>query len=83
MGIGYIVRRVCCGSSPARVAAMQARLAEVKRRGRWASDTSVQRYEQSARLAQQLHAMPPAIREKAVAAEKRIAEVLAVRWTPW
>ena len=46
-------------------------LASVKRRGRWAADSSVKRYEAAAKLSQEFHRLPAHIQQAALVAEKQ------------
>lgn len=56
---------------------------ETQRRGRWELQTSMRRYEQSARLTEQLNRVPAALRAQGVLAEQRIAEVLMGTFDPF
>ena len=54
-------------------------LAEIKDRGRWGSDITVQRYKKEGRVAQQLQKLPPSARVAAMAAPTQLAEAF---WQP-
>jgi hypothetical protein len=58
-------------------------LASVQRRGRWGSDRTVRRYEQSARLLEQLQKMEQGTRDSAIQCLNKIPAVLAGNWNPW
>ena len=58
-------------------------LEEIRKRGRWGSGRTVQRYEQRARLAEQLNRLDLQTRNRAIECERRIEAVLEGRWTPW
>jgi len=57
-------------------------LLEIKKRGRWGADASVRRYEQGGRILEELHKLTPAVRQRAVMAELRIADVLSGVFKP-
>ena len=49
---------------------------DVKKRGRWAADSSVRRYEKAGMLNQELNRLPTAVRARALEAARRLSEVL-------
>ena len=49
---------------------------DVKKRGRWAADSSVRRYEKAGMLNQELNRLPAAVRARALEAARRLSEVL-------
>lgn len=57
-------------------------VAEVKKRGRWVSDSSMARYEKAGRVGAQLMRLPAAVRAKALAADSRIGDILRGSWLP-
>ena len=56
--------------------------AEVKHRGRWASDSSVNRYAQKARLAVYLEKLPVAVRSFLMDSEQHIESIVCGRMRP-
>ncbi len=69
------------GASGDRAAGVRS-LGEIKKRGRWASDSSVKRYEQGGRILAQLQKLDARTRDRAIAALNRIGEVLSGSWLP-
>ena len=57
----------------------QRSLAQVKRRGRWASDSSVKRYEKSSRINARLAALPQEVLRVVTLANKVMPDVLLRR----
>ena len=51
-------------------------LLEIKRRGSWKADASLRRYEKSGRIAEQLHALAPAVSGFCVKAHQLLPEML-------
>ena len=52
-------------------------LLAIKLRGRWRSDSSLRRYQQKGRVAQQLSALPPEVRARAIAAPRLLRAPLS------
>ena len=52
-------------------------LVEVKRRGRWAADSSVRRYEKHARVLRELERLPADVIAYAKVVERRLVPILA------
>ena len=70
-----------CGASTDCIRKVRSLLA-IKKRGRWESDASLVRYEKGGRLLTQLNKLAPAVRQKALAADRRLPEVLHGTWSP-
>ena len=51
-------------------------LSEIKLRGRWMSDASVQRYRKEGRVAEQLHRLLPEVRARALGAPLELRSLL-------
>eukprot|EP00959_Pyramimonas_sp_CCMP1952_P107758 2253266-Pyramimonas_sp.AAC.1 len=57
-------------------------LEEIKRRGRWAADTSVKRYEKHARVLKSLECLPKPVRDYGLAIESQLHQLLALQAKP-
>ncbi|CAK0857511.1 unnamed protein product [Prorocentrum cordatum] len=57
-------------------------LEEIKRRGRWAADTSVKRYEKHARVLKSLECLPKPVRDYGLAIESQLHLLLALQAKP-
>lgn len=64
------------GASHDRSAGLRS-LNEVRKRGRWATEQSVRRYEKGGRLAQQFASLPPEVQNRAARAEANIMAILS------
>ena len=76
--LGPPTRYHCRHGGPfADIAARRRSLKEVKSRGRWEDDRSVKRYVRGGRVGEQLQRLPRAQLRRAVAASRRIGEILS------
>ena len=51
----------------------------IKRRGRWAADTSVKRYEKHARVLKSLEGLPKPVRDYGLAIERQLKDLMALK----